>query len=319
MAIERFRDLCLAMDTAAMSNWKKIEHARRMGLKYDETTSTQELLLTLQTEVSGLLTYQYTQQQETRSGADWEWWLGSDEVGWICLRIQAKRVYEDYRYQMLSHHGAEEGTFQYDTLINGCDPDQARYGFHVFYNGWPEGTFEEGTHWAPPAEWNACPNRKSYKECRHVEPRHYGCAIISAAEVKRLSDGDMGKSVAERFRIQKYLSAAVPWSYALGFPPYTKDVEERWPRRLDRGDWVDRVHGTLEVLTRRGGVRGARDASLHLGEIPIEREQRTFELPTYVEVMRSRTPGLFVPASEDEVPAAPQTVIVEQKRPRKRT
>ncbi|KMS74112.1 hypothetical protein ACM01_15990 [Streptomyces viridochromogenes] len=87
---------------------------------------------------------------------------------------------------------------------------------------------------------------------------------------------------------------------------------------MDRGDWVDRVHGTLDVLTRRGGARGARDASGHLGEIPIDRDQRTFELPPYVEAMRRSIRGRFEPASEDEAPAAPQTVIVERKPKRAR-
>lgn len=223
---------------------------------------------------------------------------------------------------MLKHPGAGEDAFQYDTLIKGCDPDQARYAFHVFYNGWPEGTFEEGTYWAPPAQWNACPAFSSYKDCRHAEPRHYGCAIISSLNVKKLGDSETGRPASGRFRVQRYLSEAIPWSYAFGFPPGGPNrAEKRWPPGLERGNWVDRVHGTLEVLTRRGGARGAQDASQHLGDVPVERDQRTFELPSYVEAMRRSTPGRFVPPSEDETPVAPRTVIAERKpkRSRKRT
>ena len=319
MAIESLRDLCTAMDTAAIETWGRIEFGRLPGRRFDETAVTDNLLFTLQNQVPGLLTYQSNQVQERNSGADWEWWIGDDQAGWICLRIQAKRVYEDNTYRMLKHRGAGEDAFQYDTLIKGCNPDQARYAFHVFYNGWPEGTFEEGTYWAPPAQWNAYPGLSSYKDCKHAEPRHYGCAIISTLDVKKLSDSDIAAPAAARFRVQRYLSAAVPWSYAFGFPPWdSRRGEERWHPRLDRGDWVDRVHGTLDVLTRRGGARGARDASGHLGEIPIDRDQRTFELPPYVEAMRRSIPGRFEPASEDEAPAAPQTVIVERKPKRAR-
>ncbi|MFE1128310.1 hypothetical protein ACFW6R_16780 [Streptomyces albidoflavus] len=216
---------------------------------------------------------------------------------------------------MLKHRGAGEDAFQYDTLIKGCDPDQARYAFHVFYNGWPEGTFEKGTYWAPPAQWNACPTFSSYRDCKHAEPRHYGCAIISTSDVKKLSDS----KAADRYHVQRYLSEAVPWSYAFGFPPWDqKRGEERWHPKLDRGDWVDRVHGTVDVLARRGGARGARDASGHLGEVPINRDQRTFVLPPYVEAMRRSTPGQYEPRSDAETPAAPQTVIVERKPKRRR-
>ncbi|MFE9385909.1 hypothetical protein ACFYMO_22230 [Streptomyces sp. NPDC007025] len=52
---------------------------------------------------------------------------------------------------MLEHPGAGDDAFRYDTLIKGCNPDEARYAFHVFDNGWPEDTFGEGTYWAPPA------------------------------------------------------------------------------------------------------------------------------------------------------------------------
>lgn len=66
------------------------------------------------------------------------------------------------------------------------------------------------------------------------------------------------------------------------------------------------------------GARGARDASGHLGEVPIDRDQRTFVLPPYVEAMRRSTPGQFEPLSDAEVPAAPETVIVERKPKRTR-
>ncbi len=319
MAIESLRDLCTAMDTAAMETWRRIEFGRLPGRRFDEASITDNLLFTLQNQVPGLLTYQSNQVQERDSGADWEWWIGDDQAGWICLRIQAKRAYQDNTYRMLKHPGAGEDAFQYDTLIKGCNPDQARYAFHVFYNGWPEGTFEDGTYWAPPAQWNACPGLGSYKDCKHAEPRHYGCAIIAARDVKELSDRAAAAPAAGRYPVQRYLSEAVPWSYAFGFPPWDRKREpERWHPRLDRGDWVDRVHGTLDVLARGGGARGARDASGHLGEVPINRDQRTSALPPYVEAMRRSSPGHFDPASVDEVPAAPQTVIVERKPKRSR-
>ncbi|WP_406446839.1 hypothetical protein OHB14_50045 [Streptomyces sp. NBC_01613] len=120
------------MDAAAIDTWKRIEFGRLPGRRFDEASVTDNLLSTLQNQVPGLLTYQSNQVQERDSGADWEWWIGDDQAGWVCLRIQAKRVYEDNTYRMLKHPGAGEDAFQYDTLIKGCDPDQARYAFMSF-------------------------------------------------------------------------------------------------------------------------------------------------------------------------------------------
>ncbi|MFE1129703.1 DUF6615 family protein, partial [Streptomyces albidoflavus] len=91
MAIESLRALCTAMDTAAMETWRRIEFGRLPGRRFDEASVTDNLLFTLQNQVPGLLTYQSNQVQERDSGADWEWWIGDDQAGWVCLRIQAKK------------------------------------------------------------------------------------------------------------------------------------------------------------------------------------------------------------------------------------
>ncbi|MFH9735529.1 DUF6615 family protein [Streptomyces sp. NPDC017260] len=309
MAIESLQALCTAMDQVALDTWRRLEDSRLPGRRFDETSVTDNNLDALRTQVPGLLIWQSSQSHERETGADWEWWIGDDDAGWLCVRMQAKRAYESGTYDQLRHGGDAGDRFQYDTLIRGCDPAQGRYPFHVFYNGWPKGQFHPGTHWAVPAYWNACPNMLGHDECGHAEPRHYGCAIASSHYVKQLCESK-GRS---KYSVVDHLSQAVPWSYAFGFPPFNPNREERWDPRIDRGDWLDRVHGTLEVLSERGGASGARDASGHLHHVPIDRNRRTFDLPRYVHSMRRTAPGFFHPGTEGEVPAAPRTVIVERQ------
>ncbi|MFI5528177.1 DUF6615 family protein [Kitasatospora sp. NPDC051853] len=312
MAVGTLKALCAAMDDIALDTWGRFESGRLPGHRYDETSASDNNLAALRDRVPGLLIWQSSVSEEAKTGADWEWWIGDDEVGWLCVRMQAKRAYADDTYDQLRHGDA--GNRQYDKLIRGCDPAEGRFPFHVFYNGWPEGTFHEGTHWAVPAHWNACPNRKEYDECGHVEPRHYGCAIAPSGEVKQISDAG-GRS---RYSIVEHLSKAVPWSYAFGFPQGKPGSEERWQAGIERrppgGTWLDRIHGTLVVLTERGGASVARDITGHLKEIPgADRSTRIFDLPDYVRTMRGTVPGLFEPEAEEEVPAAPRTVILERK------
>jgi len=315
MAIGNVRALCDAMDELALETWQRMEPAfGQPGISYGETSATDNILSALRAKVPGLLAYQSTGSRESETGADWEWWIGEDAVGWLCLRIQAKRAYGRSReYEQLRHappgqHGGAAAR-QYDTLVRGCDPGLGYYPFHVFYNGWPEGTFHRGTHWAVPAQWNACPNFASVFECGHATPRHYGCAIAPTRYVKQLCDSDeRGK-----YSIVKQLELAVPWSYAFGFPAQRHGSERRWDPRIERGNWLDRIHASLQLLDTIGASQ-TRDAAQHLHEVGIDRAARTFSLPIYVERMRASAPGQFVPRGDDEqeLPAAPRTVIVER-------
>lgn len=67
----------------------------------------------------------FTRHQERRNGADWEWWVGSDDDGWLCPRVQAKRIY-DQRYERLDHRDDTTRVFQYDTLIRGSPSREKR-------------------------------------------------------------------------------------------------------------------------------------------------------------------------------------------------
>ena len=107
MAIESLQALCTAMDLVALDTWQAMEDSWRPGWQFNETSATDANLRRLRTQVPGLLIWQSEREHsnEAKTGADWEWWVGSDSEGWLCLRMQAKRAYRSGNYERLDHAG----------------------------------------------------------------------------------------------------------------------------------------------------------------------------------------------------------------------
>lgn len=127
----------------------------RGGVRLNEPSFTEWLLVFLEGH-QALAQYQFTGKQESRIGADWEWWIGADGLGWRCARIQAKRSYVNRfgaapTYDRLDHPVGDPPQQQIDLLLDGSangvhpdtgNPDTDLVGviqpYYVFYNGWPE-------------------------------------------------------------------------------------------------------------------------------------------------------------------------------------
>lgn len=130
-----------------------------------ETSFTELLLISLEGH-EVLQQYQFDGAEEAVVGADWEWWIGADGLGWRCARIQAKRAFpktaksrgaihdEVPVYPELKHKVGKSGRLQMDVLIDGArdgvdprtkQPNPDLVGvldpYYVFYNGWPRSTF----------------------------------------------------------------------------------------------------------------------------------------------------------------------------------
>jgi len=152
----RVHDLRRDMNELATETWLKIATGDPRGLRFGENALTDHNLWILDQKHAGLNVHHFNQYEEKKSGADWEWWIGSASTGWLCLRIQAKRV-QRKTYPELDHPGSGDNDHQYDTLIDSCDLTQGQYPLHVFYNGWTQSYFGDPAGWAKPAKWRACP------------------------------------------------------------------------------------------------------------------------------------------------------------------
>lgn len=98
--------------------WSRIEFARtRRGLKIYETTITQDLIHILYkyaSESSGILKIMEAKSERT-NGNDIEFYLETLN-GYLFLPMQAKIVYDDFKYPMLEHTVGK--TSQIELLIN---------------------------------------------------------------------------------------------------------------------------------------------------------------------------------------------------------
>ncbi len=260
--------------------------------------------------------HHFTQNEESKFGADWEWWVGSDRQGWACLRIQAKRV-RGHSYPELAHAGGED-KFQYDVLIDGCDPFKSEFPLHVFYNGWPKNEFLPGSYWADPAIWSACPNFVPPERCHHAEPRDYGCAIVSSLAVKATHESQTPANGALNRRVTAHLSNALPWSYLWGVPNPRPSAAR--PRSSGRGnDWHKILTKALrsiysqalrqEQVRRNESRPNLTEAELLLlnALAPDSGRRLQPQLPSWAQAVRlkSRQPGRLL-----DLPRAPARLVV---------
>jgi hypothetical protein len=310
--IPEVRALKQRMDRLAVQTWRKIEVGGKLNLSFAETSITDHNLFVLANRHPWLRVHKFTQSRESTVGADWEWFIGAQQTGWLCLRIQAKRVY-DGRYRELTHPGHGEDSYQYDTLIAGCT--RGEIPLHVFYNGWDADAFATGSRWPGSSIWRACPRGNPPDHCSHAKPRDYGCAVASSYAVKQVHEN---RHRGTNRRIQDHLSNAVPWSYLLGYPPADRVRVVGAPARAARLSparrvakleaWMGRVQATLHILAQ---PELSPEPWAHLSDVMPDLDARRERLPDYAEAVRTGealdTPGL----TGEHLPAAPLTLVLD--------
>ena len=88
--------------------WREKASAEQFGLFMNEETLTETLLFHLARRFQGnsVRVHPFTKAQETRNGADWEFWFaqGQQAVG---LRVQAKRLFPSGNYDSLNPNGQQ--------------------------------------------------------------------------------------------------------------------------------------------------------------------------------------------------------------------
>lgn len=264
------------MDRLAVDTWRKIETGDRQGIRFREDSLTDHNLWTLARDHPGLNVYQFSQREERKTGADWEWWIGADSTGWICLRIQAKRNYGK-SYPQLDHPGNNDDDFQYDTLINSCGRD-GEYPLHVLYNGWHQYAFGADNGWPENASWLACAGGLRPPKCRHAHPMHYGCAVVSSFAVRAVHS----RGGKDRRMVAPHVSNARPWSYLFGrVSPFGRfKADDREPHvGLATDEWLDWVQDHLDAMAREWRVDVG--GPLRARRVATERLYPRLQLPAY--------------------------------------
>ncbi len=342
--------LALAKDLDRLANetWEKITLGDPWGLKFREDSVTDHNLFDLARKHPRLLVDKHSGRREKRSGADWEWWVGSDPLGWVVLRIQAKRLH-GFNFSMLDHDGELDHEKQYETLIRQCLGRPGHYPFHVFYSGWADAAGKPA--WPSDACWNVCPAGVRPPDCGHAAVGDFGCSVVASSTVAALASSGNPK----RHYAPEHLSSSVPWSYLFRLATAktagvsVKDLDELhapWVQTLiseRTGDWLDTFQ--MSLLQAPGLVdtdapalygdppaggdsgdegnapdedspeRQASDDRAGLsGELSSDDLTRTSELPGYVAALRrdrNRPDPDRGPNTDDLVPMATHTLLLD--------
>lgn len=74
--------------------WREKAQAQKLGLQLNEETITETVLFRLASkhQGGGLIVRAFNKPEETKNGADLEWWFVQGDKG-IGLRVQAKRLF----------------------------------------------------------------------------------------------------------------------------------------------------------------------------------------------------------------------------------
>jgi hypothetical protein len=199
------------LENLARTTWLDVAEGRRLGVPMGEIGITDRNMLALRREHPTLLVHKHSIHEEVRTGADWEWWLGTSD-GWICLVFQAKLLAANGRYPGITK-GQMEGKPQVDLLLRSCLRRSERLGgpiwpLYCFYNSWA-GTWPEDV---PKFD---DPNPGSMA---NGELQLYGCATADAWSVRQVLF-DPYFSMRRTLR-DSYLPVSRPWS--LIFPDPTR-------------------------------------------------------------------------------------------------
>lgn len=164
---------------------------------------------------------QFTKEQESFNGADWELWIHNRSHG-LGFRIQAKRESKEGQYGF-RYWLEERDAFQCDLLIHdaqaaGCIPVYLLYNY----------------------EWWAIRKGAAQSLCGHTadDRSHYGCSLLSAHHVQeQLFNQALG--VSRRISHVQLREMSAPWNQVLC------DLKDNSGARDPRGT------GRLKAIQRR--------------------------------------------------------------------
>lgn len=87
-----YQNLKQAFEFVGKTTWVTLENAYKLNLSFGETTISDSILLYLmQSNNPKIKILQTKQNEESKKGTDWEWWIGSPSMGWLRYAVQAKK------------------------------------------------------------------------------------------------------------------------------------------------------------------------------------------------------------------------------------
>ena len=164
-------ELDATLRSLSRDTWERLSVVSHLSalrpVRFGEETITDLLMLELNRQpITRSVFMQTSKRQEALSGTDFECWLGSDDIGWVRLAFQAKKLdLKLGRYTQLNHE--TNGSRQIDRLVQYATHHGAipMYCFYNFYTG-----ADRSEH------WHCCK--------RNFRPDELGCTIAPASTVR---------------------------------------------------------------------------------------------------------------------------------------
>lgn len=163
-------NICHTFCNRAIGTWNLMSAGESSGISISETTLTELNLLEIkQRHPTKVYIQKFSQQEEgKRTGADWEWWIGSNSQ-WLGIRVQAKRLKEKNSLSYSSFDHSNKYGKQVDMLIANAHKDRL-YPMYCFYNSGYIKSFS--------SRWNC----SSFPQQENL----LGCSIADAFTVRNI-------------------------------------------------------------------------------------------------------------------------------------
>jgi hypothetical protein len=93
IASHRGGPICQTFKDLAARTWGYLDEGVRIGMAPGEETLTDDnLMAILALHSNQVAIKRFNKRQESKIGADWEWWFGNPANGWFGMRVQAKKL-----------------------------------------------------------------------------------------------------------------------------------------------------------------------------------------------------------------------------------
>jgi hypothetical protein len=168
--------LCATFEALAERTWHYLDAAQQTEIRIGEETLTDINLIDIQRRHEHeVLSVKFTRAQESKNGADWEWWFLWRGYAYG-FRLQAKKLYPKFAYTSLYGDGRTQAT----TLLTTAIADDV-VPLYCFYNYEPN---------SDSSDWPGLPARTPIEQM--------GCAIAPAQAVEAEVVGRRASPTIER-------------------------------------------------------------------------------------------------------------------------
>ena len=176
------------LSTLSGETWERLRDALQLSVSFGEETVTDLLALDINRHGLATSTFdQTTKPEEAVIGADYEWWVGDDSIGWIRMAVQAKKLILSRKQYNFS--SPRKRTRSQIDLLESYANKVGAFPLYCLYN-YSDKT-RSFSHWQ-------CAFKK-FKE------NDLGCTVVPSKTIRALRRGE------KNFDYLHGMGGAVPW------------------------------------------------------------------------------------------------------------